>query len=382
MNKAFIISIAIVLLIIGVLVPPSFAEKSWEFKTAGEVRDWRGEGIEGFRVEGGVFQVRGKEELQLLSPPGLNIPVSEEPHLRIRFRSQSPRYLRVFWRPRAGRPVLIPEITQPVFDRNFHTYWISLTEKKEYRDTIEQLGLIFGGRPGWVEIDTIEIRPFSLGKYLSDQWEEFWLPRSLNLGTINSLSSPRLFGRPFVSWLNKLAFLIIIIGVFFYLKVGQKRKRGVVLKTALAVLLLWIAYDIRETFSQFQIADEIYRSYVEPDPSEKTFPALGAFYRFVDLAGDVIPEGAQYHFYSSPDWPYDCRIKYYLYPRRINSDTSVNMIPGGAIPYHLVYQNPLVRFDPESRRLRYAGPGGEFYVSSPGKIAARFAPDSFIFLED
>ena len=363
---------------------PLYAEAGptpdWYFSSAGNFTAWRGEGIEAGGPRPGGLQIMGGEELRLISPSGLGIPAAEKPYLRIRFRPQSPRYLRIFWIDGAGRPVLVPDAVQIPFDRNFHTRWIPLTEKREYRDTIERISLYFGGRPGWVEIDFIEVRPFSLSLYLSDQWREFWLSRHLHPGTINSLQSPQIFNKPFVTWLNKLLLIILVIGLIFYFKTKHSKRVKIATKIGLAVLIIWIIYDIRETYSMFTIAKDIYESYVKPPPAEKTFPALGDFYRMVDFAEKHIPLNESYNFYQG--WPFDCRLKYYLYPRRINCNTTSNIVPGEPTPYHLIYRNPEILYDPVSRRLISREGRNRTYISAPGRIISRMGPATYIFRED
>ena len=330
-------------------------------------------------IRGGAFRIFGKEELKLVSPTGLNIPVEKNPYLRIRLRCQSLRYLRVFWQGSEGKPILSLRVIQTPFDKkHFHTYWIPLAKSPEQKGKVERVGLFFGGRPGWIEIDSLSVCPFSLKEYMRDQWREFLLPGSLHPATINSLGSPGLFNRPFISWLNGLAIIISVIGGIFYFKAGGRQKVKTAAGVGLALLALWIIYDIRETYSQYQMVEEVYRSYVRPPPGEKTFPGLGDFYRFVDLCRETIPEDGCYHFHPYPDWPYDCRIHYFLYPRRIMSSTWVNVIEGEDIPYHVVYGNPGVRHDAASGRLRR----GDSCISRPGRIVAAFDEDSFIFLED
>ena len=237
-------------------------------------------------------------------------------------------------------------------------------------------------RSGWLEIDSLDIGPFSLKEYMRDQWQEFCLPRPFNLATINFLQSPWLFNKPFASWLNIVAALLLIGAAIFYFKAGDKKKIKIVSSIGFTMLVLWVIYDIRETYSQYQMVEEVYRSYVRPPPGEKTFPALGNFYRFIDLCREKIPPDSQYHFYPYPDWPYDCRIHYFLYPRRIRSATWNNVIEGKDIPYHVVYRNPRVAYDTPSRRLRRKGPYGESFISPPGRVVVLFDRYSFIFMED
>ena len=362
-------------------LPTSWSAESleWEFNAPEETRGWRGEGVEGSRVQGGIFQIMGMEQFQLISPPNLGIPAQEDPYLRIRFLFRSPRYLRVFWQPRSGKSVLVPDVIQPLFDRNFHTSWIPLTEKLEYRDTIEQLGLIFGGRPGWVDIDSIEILPFSLGRYIQDQWSEFMLPRRLHPGTINSLNSPRLFNKPFISWLNKLALLVLLIGVILYYKAARNNRAKIVTRIGLAILALWIIYDVRETYSQFKIVEDIYQVYVKPPPEKKTFPALGDFYRFVEFCRQNIPVESIFKLLPKPYWPFDCRLKYFLYPAHIESKKTESFFKNCLPKYFIVYNAPQYSFDPNDRKIvtKDGNP-----VSKNGGVIARYNSNSFVFLEE
>jgi len=381
-SRKIILTLILLLLIPGFTgLSASTDLRSWEFNAPEEIKGWRGEGVEGSRVQEGVFQIMGREQVQLISPSNLDIPIQPDPYLRIRYLFHSPRYLQVFWQPRSGKPVLLPDVIQPLFDRNFHTSWIPLTDKLEYRDTIEQLGLIFGGRPGWVEIDSIEVLPFSLGRYLQDQWREFMNPRRLHPGMINSLNSPALFDQSFISWCNKLALFVLVIGAIIYFRTKNNRIR-IAAMAGLAILVIWMIYDIRETYSQFQVAEEIHRTYIKPPAGEKTYPSLSDFYQLVSLVDNNIPSDAQYHFYQ--EWPYDCRLKYFVYPRRINCDASSNIISSLPIPYHLIYRNPQIQYDAVSRRLRYQdlNTGMEFYISNPGVITGWIDPGSYIFRED
>ena len=372
-------------LILILLIPGSFAlsastdSLSWEFNTPEGIKGWRGEGIEGSRVQDGIFQIMGMEQFRLISPPHLGISVQDDPYLRIRFLFRSPRYLRVFWQPRSGKPVLVPEVIQPLFDRNFHTSWIHLANKLEYRDTIEQLGLIFGGRPGWVEIDSIEILPFSLSRYLLDQWSEFMAPRRLHPGAINSLQSPRLFNKSFISWINKLALIVLLIGIILYYKSAKNNRARIAVRTGLVILVFWIVYDLRDTYSQFKIVEEVHQAYVKPPPEAKTFPALGDFYRLVQFCREVIPEDAVFQLLPKPYWPFDCRIKYYLYPRHMESEKTKSFYGDNVPRYYIIYNDPQLTFDPDREQiLDRTGKA----ISKKGKVIARYNRDSFIFLEE
>ncbi len=365
-------------LLLFILTPVAGDTGDWHFADGGDFSAWRGEGIDaGGPVPGGI-QVRGGEQFRLFSPPNLGIPAAEKPYLRIRFRPQSPRYLRVFWLDGAGRPVLVPEAVQPPFDRHFHTFWIPLAKGAKHRGTLETLGLIFGGHPGWVEIDSIEIRPFSFGGYLSDQLGELFLPRNLHPGTINSLHSPRIFNQSLIGWLNQAALLIILAGAILYFKsrgINSPRLAG---RVGLALLILWLAYDLQETYSHLRTAEEIYRDYVKPPPEEKTFPALGDFYRFVSFCRENLPPAGPYEIIPRGYWPYDCRLNYFLYPRHYMWKRSQDYYAGRTL-YYLVYNQPFYRFSAEKGRVVTAE--GQ-PVTGSGRLVARYNPASFIFRED
>ncbi len=352
---------------------------SWDFSDSGQLSGWKGEGIEASRVEGGMLQLRGGERIQLAFPPGLHIPAEKNPYLRIRLRILSPRIAQVFWFPEApGREIPVLPV-QLDFDRRFHTYWVDLADSLDWIGTIDRMGLAFGGKPGWIEIDSIDLGPFSLSTYLADQWHEFWLPRLLHPGTINSLNGPRFFNKPFVSWLNRLAVLVFLIGAVLYYKTGKNKRARIVARTGLVILALWVIYDVRETYSQFKIEEEIQRVYAKPPLDLKTFPALGDFYRLVEFCRKKIPEESVFRLLPEPYWPFDCRIKYYLYPRHIETDKTRSFY-GVTLPrYYIVYNAPGLTYD--STRGQIVDGTGQAYTGK-GKIIARYNKDSFIFLEE
>lgn len=213
-------------------------------------------------------------------------------------------------------------------------------------------------------------------------WGEFWCPRELSVCSINSLESPALCGRSFARLLCMAAAMIFVTGAAFYLKAAPVGRLRIVTGMGTAVLILWLIYDFRETYGQFRIMEAIYRCYVKPPPADKTFSDMGNFYSFVDLCRKVIPPDAQFHFYSEPDWPYDCRMHYFLYPRRMASHTyGSNTLDTKAVPYYVVYDDPHIRYDPVGRRLHYDRPDGTRLVSKAGAIVAEFGRNSFIFLK-
>ena len=364
------------------LLPASAAgrELSWDFRDRGGLRDWKGEGIKAGGIKAGVLMIAGGEKVTLTSPPGLRIKAAGNPYLRIRLRTNSPRVAQFYWIPAAdgqGWPALT---FQPARDGRFHTYRLDLSRSPDWSGEIRRFGLIFQGRPGLIEIDSITLGPFSLGRYLADQWTEFRLPRRLTPGTINSLNSPRLFGGLFIGWLLKIAFLAVLIGLFFYLRAAGRQKIKVISRAGLVLLALWIVYDIRETYSEVTVGREIYQSYLQPPPGQKSFPVLGDFYRFVDFCRGAVPRKAVFQLLPQPFWPFDCRLKYFLYPSWIESEKTGAYVKRGYPFYYIVYRAPFIRFDPSSRTL--VRQSDHARLTPPGKITARYNPDSFVFKVD
>ncbi len=351
-----------------------------QFQSAADFAAWRGEGIEAGGPGPGGLQVRGGAEFRLFSPPGLGIPAAGKPYLRIRLRPFSPRYLRVFWLDGAGRPVLVPKLVQPPRDRQLHTFWIPLAQNAEHRGTLESLGLFFGGSPGWVEIESVEIRPLSLSTYLRDQGREFLLQRPLNLATINGLTSPRLFGVNLAYYLNLAAAMVILGGGIWFLRIRPPRRRVVIGGTVGCLLCLWIFSDLRETLEQFRQVGQLYSEFVSPPPGEKTLPDLGDFYSFVDFCRERIPAGAVFALVPYPNWPFDVRIKNLLYPARMADCATRKYLEGEYPRYLVVYRQPDYAFDPVSSRLIYR-PEGRM-VSGSGMVLDRYSPHSFIFREE
>jgi len=359
------------------VLPASARASSWEFDRPDDGRAWSGDGIAGAGVVGGSFRFWAQNQAVVFLP-GRAGP--EDRYLRIRFRAFSPRLAGAFFQGPGRPPEVLGEGTA-VRDRRFHTVWFPLPPGAA-EGVPGRLGLFFNGAPGWVELDSVEIRPFSLPAYLSDGWREFMAPRPLHPGTVNSLNSPVLYGLPLIDWALAAAALAVLIGILC--SIARVRSgagvRAVVIRTAAVLGAVWVLYDLREMYGMVELAGEVNRQFAAPPAREKNYPGLGDFYRLVDFAREHIPRDASYHFYQG--WPYDCRLIYYLYPRRLNCDTAANIVPGENIRYHLMYDNPEIVPDPVSRRLRLVGPGAPVFISGPGRVVARMDENTYVFRED
>jgi hypothetical protein len=372
----------ILLLLLSLSSPAAFAageeRLAWDFATPGQASGWTGEGIQTSGIRDGRLQILGGEQAQLLFPPRLSFQPEDNRYLKIRFKSSSPRYLQVLWETLDVPGEIARLSVPPSPDGNFRTRWIDLSQSRRWKGEIPRLALVFSGQPGWIEIDSIEIGPFDFGQYLSDQWSEFVMPRGLTLGTINYLVSPSLFNRPFIVWLNIIAGIAILGGGIAYLRARREEKARAVVRLGVALLIVWIVYDARETWTQFRTAEDIYRSYVAPPPEKKTFPPLGDFYRFVDFCRKYVPAEAVFKLLPEPFWPFDCRLKYFLLPSWVETETTAAYFSGRLPKYRIVYQSPRIVFDPVSGSLKSRD--GKTVYAKKGRLIARYDPQSFIYL--
>ncbi len=351
---------------------------AWDFSSPGAAAGWTGEGIQTSGIRAGRLRILGGEQIQLLFPSGLSFHPEENRYLKIRFKTSSPRYLQVLWETRDVPGEIARLSVPPSPDANLHTRWVDLSRSRRWRGEIPRLALVFSGQPGWIEIDSIEIGPFGLGEYLSEQWGEFVQPRGLTLGTINFLASPPIFNRPFAVWLNLAAGIAILAGGISCLRARREDKARAVVRLGIALLALWIAFDLRETWTQFRTAEDIYVNYVAPPPEKKTFPPLGDFYRFVDFCRRHVPAGSLFKLLPEPFWPFDCRLKYFLRPAWVETEATASYF-GPAVPrYRIVYQSSQIVFEPGTGRL--LSRDGKTVYARKGRLVARSDPQSFIYL--
>ena len=376
------ISVALVaILLLAVRPSPAAVEipLTWTVRDRGELASWSGDGVQSSEVRNGALRMFGGERVHLVTPPDRLFSAAENPYLRLRLRTESPRWCQFFLEDASGRAHYSSFVVSLAPGDSPQTYWINAARSANWRGEIRRVGMLFSGHPGWLEFEYLQAGPFDLGAYLADNWRLFMQPRLLNLASINSLSPPFLFNSSLIAWLNSAAVPLLLIGVIIFLKSSRHARPPVALRLGLLVLLLWLAYDLRDTYAHYQTFREVHRSYVAPPPHECSYPQLGDFYRFVELCRRIIPPDSQYQFTSLSMWPFDCRINYFLYPRRINSDTWANIIPGRAIPYYLVYRHPMIHHDAVSGRLLQRDNDREIPITERGELLEFLGAHSLIF---
>ena len=90
----------LLLSLLPVHLPAASHDLSWDFESVEDLNGWIAEGVESSVLQDGVLRLLGKEEVQLVLPPGLNIEAGKDRYLKMRLRVNSPRQLLVMWEPR------------------------------------------------------------------------------------------------------------------------------------------------------------------------------------------------------------------------------------------------------------------------------------------
>ncbi len=347
-----------------------------DFSTREGVSGWRVEGAVRDRRSGAGWEVAGEEEVVFFSPPGIPLAARDRV-LTLSLTAGSPRRALVAWQGPDGQwaqlPVPIAMETSPQSVR------VDLGASPRWRGAPGRLVLVFEGHPGPLVLHSLEVGPWSLGGYLRHQLRGLARKRALHPGSINSLPSPPLFNRTLAYYLNLAAFWTVLIAAILFFASGGARRRRVAAVAGSCLLVLWLISDLRETWELGRTAGEVYRSFVLPPPEEKTFPGLGDFYRFVDFCREHIPEESVFALLPYPFWPFDVRLKNFLYPAKMIDPSTEKHLSGEYPRYLVVYRRPEYLFDPEAGRIYHRGE--DRFVSGPGRFLARYDPQSFIFLE-
>jgi len=353
---------------------PARGEYRADFATPGGNLGWevRGAARQAAGPEG--WAVAGAEQVVFLAPGALVLDASRDRVFRLTLALSGPRLGALFWRNEFGETGQVP--LEPAREAGFQEIRADLGGEKAWRGRTGGIGLVFQGPPGGLILGRAEFGPWTLGGWFRDQAAGFWRKRPFNPGTINGLSSPPLLGRTLAYWLNLAALGVVLGSGALCLRAAPARRARTVAAAGGALLALWILSDLRETVEQARLVEEITAAYLRPPAEEKTFPGLGDFYRFVDFCRRNIPEDSIFRLLPDPYWPFDCRLRYFLYPSRIEN-ARVNSYFGALLPkYFIVYQSPEIILDGGGRLLDSRT--GVIY-SDKGSLTARYSPTSFIY---
>jgi hypothetical protein len=181
------------------------------------------------------------------------------------------------------------------------------------KESLDHLLLFTGSGPGTTEISELRLvegTPFELGLA---GWQEFWGPVGREPDGINWLviRSPRLFGQPFVFYLNAL----LALGLLYALLTGRRRR------FLFLLLAAWLVLEASSLVSNWIALERNAKYFGQPLEQKHIMINTPGFYRFLLAAEKQLPPGASFQF-KTPVIYDDCRANYYLYPRLATTETT------------------------------------------------------------
>ncbi len=232
------------------------------------------------------------------------------------------------WKPVGGvRADTSYYIHQPIYyDGAFHTYLIRLDIRPSWTGRISEIALGWTGVHGSVEVKQLALRSATLQDRIRVTWAQFWIPQTLNARTVNAIAGPVLFGHAFALPLA-LLFLVLLPVMYRAHRHGLRRRAAVFsaltptrvppwLYTASATfLILWLLYDLRETYNHAQTLRSEFRYFLGDAPRPRHHFELDDFYDVIDAIQSVVPSENPIGFFSSR--PLFVKARYFLFPRQV-----------------------------------------------------------------
>jgi hypothetical protein len=210
----------------------------------------------------------------------------------------------------------------------WYTYYLNLSSYHRGSAPINHLLFFPFQGPGTAEIKEIKFIKGTLGEKALAAWQEFWGPRGREPDGFNFLviRSPRLFGGPFLRYLNY--FLLIVLAITFLLKpyLDLRRPFLILLLTFWLFLELsswvnnWIAFRRDLIFLGKTLEEK--RTLINPKD----------YYPFLKFADQHLPPSSS--FEVDTKLPYGkAKAAYYLYPRSLTANA----------PYLLIFDQEINR---------------------------------------
>lgn len=318
--------------------------------------------------------------------PTPNLNAADYYVIEMRVKTTNPMGLiRVVWKA-DGRTRFYPLGHMPLSgDGDFNTYSIDLRARthslgvKLWSGEISKVSVTFFGFGDTVEIEDLAIKkPVGIAEKAMTAWRDFFWPEAITPLSINHSWPPFLFTLPYVLVLNIIAVMAALAALAAYLlkkrekdSLPGKLREKCVSAVFIVLLLLWMAYDSRYTYSQVLSADAVYKSYVKTQDVRRRFSNMDDFYDFAEFARAQLKNGDKtFYFHQGAERDLFTHMKYLLYPLK-----PLGFEKPGEAKVHAVYKNPNVRFD-----------NGVLYVGgnpvAKGKAEARYDDYSFIFREE
>ncbi|MEW6682871.1 MAG: hypothetical protein AB1451_08105 [Nitrospirota bacterium] len=174
-------------------------------------------------------------------------------------------------------------------------------------------------------------------------------------------------------------FLVIVVVIFLVHRVGRAGSRpgGETLSygpfapipswlyiSFLTFLILWLLYDLRETYNHVQTLRAEFHYSLGTAPRPHHYFELDDFYEFMDATKSIVPPESSVGFFSSR--PFLVRARYFLFPRPV-FDREAHT------DYLVVFQDPDMQYRDGQLSEK------ETPVSDQVIPFGRFGEDAFIF---
>ena len=188
------------------------------------------------------------------------------------------------------------------------TYYLNVAAYDRDHSTINQLLLFPFSGPGTAEISEFKFVRGGPGEIMLAAWQEFFGPLGRQPDGFYFLvnRSPRLFGRPFLLYIN------IFLGAALLVALVFRRKRWFLLLFAGC----WILVELSSLLNNWIAFKNDWRFFGKNLEEQHTIINTRDFYPFLGFADQYLPAAASFEV-RADGMDNDSRAQYYLYPRMV-----------------------------------------------------------------
>lgn len=239
----------------------------------------------------------------------LNINTRDHDLLIIKMTASKSGIGEVFWAAQDKR--FSPLKNYPFYIQRSGTYYLNLSAYNRDGSTIGYLLLFPFSGPGRAEITEFKLVKGNLLEKAMAAWQEFFGPLGREPDGFNFLviRSPRLFGRPFLLYVNILLGAALIIALFL-----RRRREFLFL-----LLACWLLVELSSLLNNWLAFQKSWPFYGQSLEEKHIMLNTKDFYPFLKFADEKLPPGADFDI-SAAGMDNDFRAQYYLYPRRLKKD--------------------------------------------------------------
>ena len=197
----------------------------------------------------------------------------------------------------------------------FHVYYINLAAYNRDRSRIDHLLLFPFSGPGTAVIQEFRLTKGDLREKVLAGWQEFFGPGGRMPDGFNFLviRSPRLFGKPFILYVNY--FLLILLAAVILARSKSDFRRHFLL----VLLACWILLELSSLLNNWISLRNDWRYFGKSLEEKRAMINTKDYYQFLKFADKMLPPGAGFAIYTPII--YDAsRAIYYLYPRPLQSN--------------------------------------------------------------